>query len=97
MIELVVDGTDPQVVEELMTIKFFPVYNYSGIDALLYYLYARSMLMLQTGMSPRHIEELFNAVIPDEILTFKQESIRAEEDKRQKMAECVMWRKQKKK
>ena len=87
MIELVVDGTDPQIFEELMTIKFFAVYNYSGIDALLYYLYARSMLMLQAGISPRLIEELFNAVIPDEVLTFKQERIRAEEDKRQKITE----------
>lgn len=87
MIELVVDGTEPQIIEELMTIKFFAVHNYTGIEALLYFLYARSMLMIQAGMSPRLIEELFNAVIPNEVLNFTQERIRAEEDKRQKLAE----------
>lgn len=87
MIELVVDGTDPQIFEELLTIKFFAVHNYTGIEALLYFLYARSMLMIQAGMSPRLIEEFFNVVIPDEVLTIQQERIKAEEDKRQKIEE----------
>ena len=87
MIELVVDGTEPQIFEELMTIKFFAVHNYTEIDALLYFLYARSMLMIQAGMSPRLIEELFNAVVPNEVLTFERERMKAEEDKRQRIAE----------
>lgn len=87
MIELVVDGTDSQVIEELMTIKFFAVHNFTGIDALLYFLYARSMLMIQAGISPRLIEELFNAMIPNEVLNFERERIRTEEDKKQKIAE----------
>lgn len=87
MIELVVDGTDSQVIEELMTIKFFTVHNFTGIDALLYFLYARSMLMIQAGTSPRYIEKLFNAMIPNEVLTFEKERIRAEEDKKQKIDE----------
>ena len=84
MIELVVDGTDSQVIEELMTIKFFAVHNFTGIDAILYFLYARSMLMIQAGISPRLIEELFNAMIPNEVLNFERERIRMEEDKKQK-------------
>ena len=87
MIELVVDGTDSQVIEELMTIKFFAVHNFTGIDAILYFLYARSMLMIQAGISPRLIEELFNAMIPNEVLNFERECIRMEEDKKQKIAE----------
>ena len=87
MIELVVDGTDPQFLEEFLTIKFFATYSYSGIDALIYYLYARSMLMLQAGMSPKLIEELFNAVIPEEVLTFKQERMKAEEQRKRKTDE----------
>ena len=87
MIELVVDGTDPKFLEELMTIKFFATYNYLGIDALLYYLYAHSMLMIQAGMPARLIEELFNAVLPEEVLTFKQERMKAEEKRRQKIDE----------
>ena len=87
MIELVVDGTEPQIFEELITIKFFAIHNYTEIEALLYFLYARSMLMIQAGMSPRLIEELFNAVIPNEVLTFERERMKAEEDKRQWITE----------
>ena len=87
MIEMVVDGTEPSIFEELMTIKFFAVHNYTERDALLYYFYARSMLMIQAGMSPWLIEELFNTVIPDEVLVFRREHNRLEEDKQQKIAE----------
>ena len=87
MIEMVVDGTEPSIIEELVTIKFFAVYNYTGIDALLYYLYARSILMIQAGMSPYLIEELFNAVLPNELLEFKRERIRRDEEKQQRIVE----------
>lgn len=87
MIEMVVDGTEPSIFEELMTIKFFTIHNYTPIDALLYYFYARSMLMVQAGMSPWLIEELFNTVIPDEVLRFRREHNRLEEVKQQKIAE----------
>ena len=87
MIEMVVDGTEPSIIEELVTIKFFAVYNYTGIDALLYYLYARSILMIQAGMSPYLIEELFNAVLPNELLVFKRERIRRDEEKQQRIVE----------
>lgn len=87
MIEMVVDGTEPVIFEELMTIKFFTVHEYTEIEALLYFLYARSMLMIQAGMSPRLIEEMFNAIIPKEVQVFKREHIKGEEDKRQKIDE----------
>ena len=87
MIEMVVDGTEPSIFEELMTIKFFTVRNYNEIDTLLYFLYVRSMLMIQAGMSPRLIEELFNAVLPNEILSFEKERIREKEKDMQKIFE----------
>ena len=87
MIEMVVDGTEPVIFEELMTIKFFTVHDYTEIEALLYFLYARSMLMIQAGMSLRLIEEMFNAIIPKEVQVFERERIKEEEDKRQKIAE----------
>lgn len=87
MIEMVVDGTEPTIFEEIMTIKFFAIHNYTEIDALLYFLYARSMLMIQAGISPRQIEELFNAVIPNEVHIFERERIKAEENKRQMVDE----------
>lgn len=47
MIDLIVSGTDPKIFEEIMTIKFFAIHDYTGIEALLYFLYARSIYMIQ--------------------------------------------------
>ena len=89
MIELIVDGTESQIFEELMTIKFFAIYDYTEIEALLYFLYARSMLMIQAGTSPRIIEALFNAVFPKELLFFDREHIIWEEEKKNKIKEWI--------
>ena len=89
MIALIVDGTEPQIFEELMTIKFFAMHDYMEIEALLYFLYARSMLMIQSATSPRLIEELFQAVIPKELITFDEEYMIWENEKKYKIEE---WR-----
>ena len=75
MIELVVGGTEPKIIEEFMTIKFFAVHDYDEIEALLYFLYARSMLMIQSATDPRVIEELFHEVIPKGRMTFNEEDM----------------------
>lgn len=72
MIELIVSGTEPAVFEELMTLKFFTVHNYKGMDALLYFLYARSILMIQAAASSQLIEEFFCAIIPENLMIFEK-------------------------
>lgn len=89
MIELIVEGIEPQIFEELMTIKFFAIYDYTEIEALLYFLYARSMLMIQAATSPRVIESLFNAVIPKELMTFDRQRMILEEEKKHKIQEWI--------
>lgn len=89
MIEFIVDGTDPHIFEELMTLKFFAIHNYKGIDALLYFLYARSMLMIQAAASPRIIEEFFRAIIPNNLMTFEKKRIMWEEEKKNKLKEWI--------
>ncbi len=56
MIDMIVSGTDPKIFEEIMTIKFFAIHDYNKIEALLYFLYARSMYMIQIASSSRDIE-----------------------------------------
>lgn len=85
MIELIVSGTEPKIFEELMTIKFFAIHNYTGIEALLYFLYARSMYMIQMGISSRDIEALFNAVLPKDVMVFDKERTMWKEEKKQKL------------
>ncbi len=69
MAELVVDGTDPALIAELMTLGFLSG-NYNGLEALLYFLYARGILMIQAGENPYMVEAVFRAVIPKDLLSF---------------------------
>ena len=85
MIDLIVSGTDPKIFEEIMTIKFFAIHDYTGIEALLYFLYARSMYMIQMAASSRDIEALFNAVLPNEVMAFDKERTIWKEEKKQKI------------
>ena len=87
MVELIVSGTEPEIFEELITIKFFAMRNYTGIKGLLYFLYARSLLMIQAGQSSYMIERLFQAVIPSDLMFFEQERMMFEEYKNQKISE----------
>ena len=85
MIDLIVSGIDPKIFEEIMTIKFFAIHDYTGIDALLYFLYARSIYMIQIAASSRDIEALFNAVLPNDVMAFDKEHIMWKEEKKQKI------------
>ncbi len=69
MVRLVVEGTDPEFVAEWMTLRFLSE-NYQGLEALLYFLYARGILLIQAGESPYLIEGFFQAVIPQDLLLF---------------------------
>ena len=72
MIELICDGTEPDFVEEIMTIKFL-ANNYEGIDAILFFLYTRSMLMIQAGTPCILLEEMFQSVVSGTDLVLKEE------------------------
>ena len=69
MVRCVTDGTEPKFLAELMTLKFLGE-NYRGLEALLYFLYARGILLIQAGESPWMMEAVFSAVIPSDILSF---------------------------
>lgn len=84
MTELVCDGTEPDYLAELMTVKFM-ANNYTGIEALLYFLYSRSMLMLQAGKNPMKVEDFFNCVVSGTGLVFQKRRRMWEEDCKQKI------------
>lgn len=69
MIELVCSGTDPELFEEFVTCTFL-LNRYEGIDALLYFLYARCMLMIQAATSPLDMEEFFNSIVSGSEMVF---------------------------
>lgn len=69
MVRFVTDGTEPKFLAELMTLKYIGE-GYQGLEALLYFLYARGMLLIQAGENPWMVEAIFSAVIPSDILSF---------------------------
>ena len=87
MVRLVVDGTNPEFVAEWMTLRFLSE-NYQGLEALLYFLYARGILKIQADESTYRIEEFFQAVIPQDLLPFDRWQ-RAGIDQKLKMAEEI--------
>lgn len=84
MTEMVCDGTDPDYLAELMTVKFM-ANNYTGIEALLYFLYSRSMLMIQAGTNPVQVEDFFNCAVAGTGLVFKKRRRMWDEDCKQKI------------
>ena len=52
MVRFVTDGIEPKFLAELMTLNFMSE-GYQGLEALLYFLYARGILLIQAGEKPR--------------------------------------------
>ena len=69
MIELVCAGTEPELFEEFVTCTFL-VNEYEGIEAVLYFLYARCLLMIQAGTPSLEIEAFFNSVVSGSDMVF---------------------------
>lgn len=84
MTEMVCGGTDPDYLAELMTVKFM-ANNYTGIEALLYFLYSRSILMIQSGINPVYVENFFNCAISGTGLVFQKKRRMWDEDCKQKI------------
>lgn len=84
MVRFVTDGTEPKFLAELMTLKFIGE-GYQGLEALLYFLYAREMLLIQAGENPWVVEAVFSAVIPSDILSFDWQYSIWQDEKMQKV------------
>ncbi len=84
MVQFVTDDIQPNFLAELMILNFMGQ-DYKGLEALLYFLYARGMLLIQAGEEPRMIEAVFSAVVPSDILNFGLQYSIWQEDKVKKV------------
>ena len=66
LVMLVVDGTDPEVIEEIGLAKYFSA-GYEGYEAIQYMLYLLGALLVQQGKNPRVIEEYLLSILPDRV------------------------------
>jgi len=80
MVQMIVDGTDPKIISEVLTIKC-KVNKYTGIEGILYYAYARSILLIQAAETPYNLELFFNALIPDDVMPFDEQQKIVEKEK----------------
>lgn len=63
IVTYIVDGTDPTLIENIMTIKF--MFNeYDAVESLIYYIIANSSLMIQDEEDTTYIQESIKACIP---------------------------------
>ena len=72
MMMLIVDGTDPELVEEISTARMFAS-NMQGAEELNYLIMLIGCLSLQRGENPRIIEEKLLALLPKEAVDVYRE------------------------
>ena len=66
MLMLVVDGTDPEYVEELTLARYFTSTS-SGYEALQYLIMMYGVMGIQAGMNPRVLREALENLLPEEV------------------------------
>ena len=66
MIMLVVDGTDPELIEEICLMRYMAS-GFKGYEALIYMLQMFGVLAIQAGENPRVIEEKLLAMVPESV------------------------------
>ena len=63
LIEYIIDGTDPAVIEKIMTTKF--LFNeYDVVESLIFYIITNGCMMIQDGENTAYIKESLKACIP---------------------------------
>ena len=72
MMMLIVDGTYPDLVEEIGLTRYFAL-GVEGIEALQYILMIHGSLAIQAGENPRVIEEKLYALVPEEVAEIGEE------------------------
>lgn len=63
LIEYIIDGTDPAVIEKIMTTKF--LFNeYDVVESLIFYIITNGCMMIQDGENTTYIKKSLKACIP---------------------------------
>ena len=80
MIMLVVDGTDPSILEEISELKYLSS-GYVGYEALQYLMMLNAVLSIQAGENPLLIERRLLAMVPESIESQYREAVLEIEEK----------------
>ncbi len=61
---MVIDGTDPAYLEELLENRYFTG-QFSSVEKCIYYLYARGSMLIQYGINEQLLQEFLVSIVPD--------------------------------
>lgn len=83
LIILLVDGTDPEIIEEIGWNRYY-AHLYKDYEALRYFIYLEGALSIQAGVNPRVLEEKLKVMLPPKMYlkySLKQEEMSQEEER----------------
>ena len=88
MANAVVDGTEPEIVEDVFMKKYFAG-NYTGLEGFVYLVYLDSILHIQAGENPKVFRMGIEAFLPDKVVEelkrmveeYEKKSAKSMEDK----------------
>lgn len=67
MITQVVDGMEPELVEDINLTRYFSS-NLKADNGLIFLMYLKGVLSLQTGENPRILEQKLKAMVPENVV-----------------------------
>ena len=73
MIELVTDGTEPELIQEICMLQF-AVRQLAGYDALIYFVYLKGMLCIQAGENPLTVQRHLRVILPEAVEAVYEEN-----------------------
>lgn len=82
LITLMIDGTDPVIIAEIATNKYWTDAP-EDVQAMIYYIYLRGILGIQSGEHPKLLEKILLSLIPIEVC----EEYKAWVDEREKQSQ----------
>lgn len=85
LLSLVVDGTDSILVTEYALNRYFAA-NLTGYEGIIYLIYSKGILMIQTGEHPMVVEKILDSMLPENVKKLYMEK-KSEETERLKKSE----------
>lgn len=72
MIMQIVDGMEPELVEDISLTRYFSG-NLKADDGLIFLMYLKGVLSLQSGENPRILEQKLKAMVPENVVDAYEE------------------------
>lgn len=83
LLMLVVDGINPSLISDYALSRYFAA-NLSGYEGIIYLIYYKGVLMIETGEQPAMVEKIVESMLPENVRKLYMEKKREETEKLKK-------------